>query len=159
MGELFAARHLEQFVIPEIQRDYVWRKEQVDGLLRSILDNFKKWKDETTKPRVKLEATGDTDKALPAHELDVLKSDFVSFYAQRTWATNIGFIYAYCDADLPGQYALIDGQQRLTTIYLLLLALASMDESGSLKDRFRARYCLMDGEWPGAPCVVPRAAW
>lgn len=146
IGELFASRHLEQFVIPEIQRDYVWKSKPVDGLLASILGNFAKWKKETADPRVTVEANGSPNSVIPAHELDALKKSFVSFYAQRVWATNIGFIYAYCDADLPGQYALIDGQQRLTTIYLLLLALASMDENGRLKDRFRARYCLMDRE-------------
>ena len=31
--ELFVNRELEQIVIPEIQRDYVWKKEQVEGLM------------------------------------------------------------------------------------------------------------------------------
>lgn len=38
--ELFVNRYVDQIVIPEIQRDYVWDKPQIEGLLSSISANF-----------------------------------------------------------------------------------------------------------------------
>lgn len=75
-------QNLEQFVIPEIQRDYVWSKSEVNDILESIKDGFE---------------NGD----IPY----------------------LGFIYAYNDKDYVYKYFLIDGQQRMTTIFLLLVAL------------------------------------
>lgn len=75
-------QNLEQFVIPEIQRDYVWSKSDVNDVLDSIKDGF--------------------------------ENEDVPY---------LGFIYAYNDKDYVYKYFLIDGQQRITTIFLLLLAL------------------------------------
>lgn len=75
-------QNLEQFVIPEIQRDYVWSKSDVNDILDSIKDGFE---------------NGDVP--------------------------YLGFIYAYNDKDYVYKYFLIDGQQRITTIFLLLVAL------------------------------------
>lgn len=75
-------QNLEQFVIPEIQRDYVWSKTEVDNVLESIKDGF--------------------------------ENDDIPY---------LGFIYAYNDKDYVYKYFLIDGQQRVTTIFLLLVAL------------------------------------
>ena len=75
-------QNLEQFVIPEIQRDYVWSKSDVNDVLESIKDGFE-------------------------------NSDI----------PYLGFIYAYNDKDYVYKYFLIDGQQRMTTIFLLLVAL------------------------------------
>ena len=136
IGELFGNRHISQLIIPEIQRDYVWESKQVEALLRSILSNFEKWHEERSDPPWKVVPNTETTEALP----QTVHEEFAKFYSQRTRATNVGFVYAYCDADLPRQYFLIDGQQRLTTLYLALLALAS--RVPELRDRFRARYCL-----------------
>ena len=38
--DFFVNRYLEQIIIPEIQRDYVWGEEQAAGLLNSINDDF-----------------------------------------------------------------------------------------------------------------------
>lgn len=75
-------QNLEQFVIPEIQRDYVWSKSDVNDVLNSIKDGF--------------------------------ENEDVPY---------LGFIYAYNDKDYVYKYFLIDGQQRITTIFLLLVAL------------------------------------
>jgi uncharacterized protein with ParB-like and HNH nuclease domain len=75
-------QNLEQFVIPEIQRDYVWSKYDVIDVLDSIKDGF--------------------------------KNEDIPY---------LGFIYAYNDKDYVYKYFLIDGQQRITTIFLLLIAL------------------------------------
>lgn len=154
MAELFGNRHIEQLVIPEIQRDYVWGKQQVEHLLGSILENFNAWQQEQMAPTVKVlrsdsvagAGSGDGD-------LQSLQADFAEFHARRIHSTNVGFIYAYSDNDLPGQCFLIDGQQRLTTLYLSLLATASRNED--LKERFRARYCLSSPESDGTNVTTP----
>jgi hypothetical protein len=154
VAELFGNRHIEQLVIPEIQRDYVWQKTQVEHLLASILKNFKAWQIELKSPTLMaLENDSNTDSRATDRKMQSLHEDFAEFYARRVHATNIGFIYAYSDNDLPGQFFLIDGQQRLTTLYLVLLAVASQDNE--LKNRFRARYCLCSGAPDEAKTVVP----
>lgn len=140
MAELFGNRHIEQFVVPEIQRDYVWGEEQVQHLLRSILDNFRAWRQEQVSPTLKVVRRDSDASPGGGGEIQSLQTGFAEFHARRIHSTNVGFIYAYSDNDLPGQCFLIDGQQRITTIYLALLATASRNDD--LKERFRARYCL-----------------
>lgn len=106
--ELFVNREVEQIVIPEIQRDYVWKKEQVEGLMNSLLTDYKKFDTEV------INVTADNEE---------IKNLFISYYKKQQFASNIGFIYAYNDAEYKGKYFLIDGQQRVTTVYLLLLNL------------------------------------
>lgn len=50
---------------------------------------------------------------------------------------NVGFIYAYFDTDLAGRSMLIDGQQRMTTLFLLLLCLSVKENK---QDQFRRAY-------------------
>jgi hypothetical protein len=73
---------LEQFIVPEIQRDYIWQISDVIDLMESLKDGFTKAED----------------------------------------TPYLGFIYAYRDKDYPYKYMLIDGQQRITTIFLFLLS-------------------------------------
>ena len=148
IAELFGNRHIEQLVIPEIQRDYVWGPKQVEHLLTSILGNFKAWQQEKGEPSLKvIQANHKIGEELPSDTIQSLQDEFTAFLARRTHATNVGFVYAYCDGDLPGQYYLIDGQQRLTTLFLALLAVAV--RNAELKERFRARYCLSPLETNG----------
>lgn len=119
--ELFNNRYVEQIVIPEIQRDYVWGKTQVEGLLSSIYENFEAFK------------KGVGLNQVPQVGLEIQKA-FEQFYTKQKFACNIGFIYAYNDPEYSGKYFLIDGQQRLTTIYLILLVLAS--EKHEFRDAF-----------------------
>jgi|GEM_PF-3051407 len=83
LSALFSDRELQQFIIPEIQRDYVWETSDVADLLGYIREGFD---------------GGDAD------------------------VPYLGFIYAYGDRDFVYKYFLIDGQQRLTTIFLMLIA-------------------------------------
>lgn len=106
--ELFVNREVEQIVIPEIQRDYVWKKEQVEGLLNSLLSDYNSY----NKEEINILADNEEIKKL-----------FINYYKKQQFASNIGFIYAYNDAEYKGKYFLIDGQQRVTTVYLLLLNL------------------------------------
>ncbi|MDO9554642.1 DUF262 domain-containing protein [Rhodonellum sp.] len=124
--DLFVNRYIDQIVIPEIQRDYVWQKEQVNGLIHSLLEDFTKYQNSTID-------LGDI------HDPQ-LKADFEEFYKKRNYSSNIGFIYAYCDEELPGRYFLIDGQQRITTVFLMLLTLANRNES--LKEKFKGSYLI-----------------
>lgn len=106
--ELFVNNYIDQIIIPEIQRDYVWGHEQVIGLLDTILEDYLAYK----KGSVPLE-TNDPE----------IKKLFESFYKKQKFSSNIGFLYAYNDPEYVGKYFLIDGQQRTTTIYLILLAI------------------------------------
>jgi uncharacterized protein with ParB-like and HNH nuclease domain len=129
--DLFSNRYIQQIVIPEIQRDYVWGEEQVTGLMNSILEDFQKY---STRPDV-LTHVGLNDPDI--------KNAFNEFYRKRKYASNIGFIYAYSDEQYPGQYFLIDGQQRITTIFFMLLVLSTKKEG--LKSKYQSTYTI-DGK-------------
>lgn len=81
--DILEFQNLDQLIIPEIQRDYVWKANDVIHLLDSIREGFEE--DSGEKPY-------------------------------------LGFIYAYTDRDYVYKYFLIDGQQRMTSIFLLFLA-------------------------------------
>lgn len=110
IGQFFTDRNIEQIIVPEIQRDYVWGKQQVYNLLNSLLNDFNSKQKALTEDEVLIKSD------LPA--------DAKEIYINQKYASNIGFIYAYYDKEYSDKYFLIDGQQRLTTIYLLLLAIA-----------------------------------
>jgi len=106
--ELFVNNYIDQIIIPEIQRDYVWGKEQVIGLIENILEDYHAYKNSN----VPLQ-TNDPE----------IRNLFETFYKKQKYSSNIGFIYAYNDPEYVGKYFLIDGQQRTTTIYLILLSI------------------------------------
>lgn len=115
LKKLLTDHSLEQIVIPEIQRDYVWTVENVKGLLISIEKDYKEQKanskniDEST-----------LDSMSPEIRELVMRS-----LSEKKVFSNIGFIYAYSgEGDVSSKYFLIDGQQRITTMYLLLLAVS-----------------------------------
>lgn len=124
--ELFVNRYVQQIIIPEIQRDYVWSEKQVIGLLDSIITDYNKFK-VAVAPSI---STSDLE----------LTNAFEEFYKRRNFSSNIGFIYAYNDEQYSGKYFLIDGQQRITTIYLILLVLATKNQE--LKNKFTSTYLL-----------------
>ena len=111
--ELLTHNEIEQIIIPEIQRDYVWKSKNVLKLIESITKNF-----------------GDKKEANLVIEIDgkkvtnlTINSYLEKEYKKLLHNTKIGFIYAYHDNEYAGKFFLIDGQQRFTTIYLLLLAI------------------------------------
>ena len=124
--ELFVNRYVQQIIIPEIQRDYVWSEKQVIGLLDSIKTDYIRFKDAYVP-------------SIDSSDVELTKA-FDEFYKRRNFSSNIGFIYAYNDEQYSGKYFLIDGQQRITTIYLILLVLATKDEE--LKKKFFANYLI-----------------
>jgi len=80
--EFLEFANLDQFIVPEIQRDYVWQKDNIIDLLSSFKDGFDN---------------------------------------QNGDVPYLGFIYAFKDKEYAYRYFLVDGQQRMTSVYLLLL--------------------------------------
>jgi hypothetical protein len=72
-----------------------------------------------------------------------LEESFTEYQKWHTCGANIGFIYAYSNEAFAGRYFLIDGQQRLTSVFLMLLTLAH--RNSSLTARFRSTY-LVDND-------------
>ncbi len=116
-SQLLNSPEIEQIIIPEIQRDYVWTRRNVDRFLNSI---FTKYESKT-----KLNLSIQTDDGIISGQMfNYLSKE----YSRLQFSTKIGFIYAYHDVDYPGKFFLIDGQQRITTLFLLLLALYSRQQ-------------------------------
>lgn len=126
--DFFVNRYLKQVIVPEIQRDYVWQEEQLMGLLNSLLADFFKF---ATYEDISLNS------ALSPEDRELAES-FNSYRKRLTCTSNIGFIYAYNDEEFAGRYFLIDGQQRITSAFLILLTLAHRNQG--ITERFRNTY-------------------
>lgn len=111
--ELLLHQEIEQIIIPEVQRDYVWQTENV----RRLLDNILQFHDDRRSLRLEISING-----LPNEESHLV-SHLQKELERLQYHLKLGFIYAYHDPSYPGKFFLIDGQQRFTTLYLLLLAL------------------------------------
>lgn len=127
LKDLLTHNEIEQIIVPEIQRDYVWKDSNVKKLLESILNNFSK------KEKVTLEIKIKGDKIKEDSILSYLQTE----YEKLKYNLKIGFIYAYHDSEYAGKFFLIDGQQRITTLYLLLLALYTKK---GIPEDFKALY-------------------
>lgn len=111
--EFLTFHSLDQILIPEIQRDYVWETENVNSLLQSIYEDF----------RAQVERIGLSTEQLTQGIPTIYAAEWAKFIQSQKKTTNIGFLYAYFDPEQYTKYILIDGQQRLTTIFLILLNL------------------------------------
>ena len=129
LKDFLTDNNLSQIIIPEIQRDYVWQEDNVEKFLQSILDNSKRQEKQSQ------ELTEETLSGLSSRQRELLLRDQK---ANENYC-QVGFIYAYPTAsEISGDcYILIDGQQRMTTLFLTLLAL-SMKEGR--QDNFRRDY-------------------
>ena len=96
LRELFLNKNIEQIIVPEIQRDYVWKKEQVISILDSITEDYKKFD------------MNDDLKILNCIDDDIIKTMFETYYKKQKYSSNIGFIFAYNDAEYKDKYFLID---------------------------------------------------
>jgi uncharacterized protein with ParB-like and HNH nuclease domain len=120
-------QNLDQILIPEIQRDYVWTSENVKTLLNSLNDDASK----------RQQVDNEVLESLPPE----VKELTLKGLKDERKATNIGFIYAYSDPGYAHKYFLIDGQQRLTTIFLLLLALSTNNNKNAFKKSYFSKDC------------------
>lgn len=127
LKDLFDNKEIDQIIIPEIQRDYVWTNENVKGLLNSIFSHYEE------KDDLELDITCQGN-SVTEEEIAFLTEE----YKRLRFNTRIGFIYAYKDDTYNGKLFLIDGQQRMTTLYLLLLALYSKNDE--LRKLFKQKY-------------------
>ena len=123
----FTYQNLDQVLIPEIQRDYVWGVSNIQKLLNSLLEDF------NSTAIVDAEITDEFIRQLPKQAREYI----VRGLEQQKTYSNIGFIYAYFDQEQIDKYLLIDGQQRLTSVYLILLYLYIKENKA---DRFRKIY-------------------
>ena len=132
MAQLLTNSGVEQIIIPEIQRDYVWTEENVGKLLESILHKY----EGKANLSLDIKSGGET---LP----DDIQRHLAEEYKRIRFGTNIGFLYAYHDPTYLGRLFLIDGQQRMTTLMLVLLA-AYCDETkdSELKREYKAKYFI-----------------
>lgn len=127
LKELLTHNEIEQIIIPEIQRDYVWQQSNVKSLIESIIDRYK------NKSSRKIEISV---------KENILIENSISEYLQKEYDKlknniKVGFIYAYHDNEYVGKFFLIDGQQRFTTLYLLLLAIYVRNfESAKFKEYY-----------------------
>lgn len=129
MKQLLSNPEVDQIIIPEIQRDYVWHKQNVLGLLGSILAHYKQ------KESLSL------DIKCKGKELsEDIQHYLTEEYLRIRYNTHVGFIYAYHDPTYSGKLFLIDGQQRITTISLLLLAAYCESSDKGYKNDYKKEY-------------------
>lgn len=120
--QLLGSDNTRQFVVPELQRDYVWEERNWRPLCGQLLAAYHGYAEEA--------ASGADE-------------EYLTWQRQRNLGYNLGFLYAYHDVNYPGHCFLIDGQQRLTTLLLLLLAAAVQ---GGRTEHFRRHFLTNDNE-------------
>jgi uncharacterized protein with ParB-like and HNH nuclease domain len=125
----FDDNNLDQIIIPEIQRDYIWKSDNVTHLLKSICDSAKKHKQNLDD----MDVTEELFRTLSPKA----KEAIIEKMGEGTISCNIGFFYAYTDPAIAGRRILIDGQQRMTTLFLLLVYLSTKENQ---QDKFKMFY-------------------
>lgn len=128
LKELLTHNEIEQIIIPEIQRDYVWKEDNIIKLLDDIVLKFKAKKNHCLE--IKINGVIENNTSV---NLFLTKE-----YERLKYHQKLGFIYAYHDKEYAGKFFLIDGQQRLTTLFLLLLNLYC--DIPEKKETFRSLY-------------------
>lgn len=127
LKEFLANHNLDQIIVPEIQRDYVWKEDNVERFLQSIFENSKRQNDLSR---------GITEEILNSLAPE-MREGMIRLQKEKQNYCNVGFIYAYSDPEMPDRYVLIDGQQRMTTLFLILLALSIKERQ---QDNFKRTY-------------------
>lgn len=113
LKQLLTHNEIDQIIIPEIQRDYVWEVSNVKKLINDIRKSFEK----KSNHQIEIKVNGKTE------ERESISQYLSQEYERLVYQQKLGFIYAYHDRDYGGKFFLIDGQQRITTLYLMLLYL------------------------------------
>ena len=124
LKQLLTHNEIEQIIIPEIQRDYVWEVSNVKKLIGDIKKSF----DKKSSHEIEIKVNG--NEGIP----DSISQFLSQEYERLVYQQKLGFIYAYHDRDYAGKFFLIDGQQRITTLFLMLLFLyGSTDKQEQFK--------------------------
>jgi hypothetical protein len=76
LKELFVNRYVDQLIVPEIQRDYVWQEDQLLGFLSSIAEEFHKFQDAVI-PEVDVDTRSDSGA--------LFQKDFEEFFRKRNF--------------------------------------------------------------------------
>lgn len=127
LKQLLTHNEIEQIIIPEIQRDYVWEVSNVKKLIGDIQKSFEK----KSSHQIEIKVNGKN--GIPESISQFLSQE----YERLVYQQKLGFIYAYHDRDYAGKFFLIDGQQRITTLYLMLLYLYKTTDKA---EEFRTLY-------------------
>lgn len=127
LKQLLTHNEIEQIIIPEIQRDYVWEVSNVKKLTGDIQKSF----DKKSSHQIEIKVNGKD--GIPESISQFLSQE----YERLVYQQKLGFIYAYHDRDYAGKFFLIDGQQRITTLYLMLLYLYKTTDKA---EEFRTLY-------------------
>ncbi len=117
------------FIIPEIQREYVWGSNEQNILDKFFLD-IKEGINETSlseEDTVQIEAFQKMLQKVDSKDKENVRKLMDTYLAKKDM--NIGFLYSYKPGyyiynDLDEDVYLIDGQQRLTTLFLSLFYFA-----------------------------------
>jgi uncharacterized protein with ParB-like and HNH nuclease domain len=124
LKQLLTHNEIEQIIIPEIQRDYVWEVSNV----KKLIGDIKKSLDKKSSHQIEIKVNGKD--GIPESISQFLSQE----YERLVYQQKLGFIYAYHDRDYAGKFFLIDGQQRITTLFLMLLFLyGSTDKQEQFK--------------------------
>lgn len=129
LKQLLTHNEIEQIIIPEIQRDYVWEVSNVKKLIGDIQKSYEK------KSSHQLDIKINGKESIPESISQFLTQE----YERLVYQQKLGFIYAYHDRDYAGKFFLIDGQQRITTLYLMLLYLYKSTDKA---EEFRTLYFI-----------------
>jgi len=138
------------FIVPEIQREYVWGKAHGDEILKAFFNELIE-KNEDFKQNIEVEIDyfkNHVDTALQNNAyLDVVDGlNQALSNLESNISINIGFLYSYRPSyymynDLSEDVYLIDGQQRFTTLVLALLFFA-LKEDDITKNNLRwQKFC------------------
>lgn len=135
------------FIIPEIQREYVWGNNEyqiLDKFFADIKDAIQE-KSSYTENDAQIKMLEQTLERADDKDKDSIRNIIDTYLSKKD--LNIGFLYSYRPyynyVDLINDVYLIDGQQRLTTLFLTLFYF-SLKESGNYEDfrnlfRFEAK--------------------
>jgi hypothetical protein len=112
------------FIVPEIQREYVWGNNDYNILDKFFTDIKEAIKENTTNEEdaVQIKVLEKTLERADEKDKDSIKNIIDTYLSKKD--LNIGFLYSYRPYynynDVTNDVYLIDGQQRLTTLFLAL---------------------------------------
>lgn len=121
------------FIVPEIQREYVWGNNDFNILDKFFTDIKEAIKENTTneEEEAQIKALEKTLERADEKDKDTIRNIIDTYLSKKD--LNIGFLYSYRPYynynDVNNDVYLIDGQQRLTTLFLTLYYFSLREET------------------------------